>query len=406
MIKKIIHSISAALCQNMVLAILPIYILPTVIKAIGIHAYGHIAVALAISVYASTIINYGYNLSGPKLIADGCSPRSVIVKITRHRFFIYIAVMATLSIVQYFIEPFNLPQLLVIGGVGFSSVINIGWLLQATNRNLLLTTSSSLAAFIYLLSKPSEVDFLVGSAIVGLYAPTINIVIFIGFCMVEKISFFDFLFASPRLSTESRSINLFSSQLISSIYVGMGPILVAACIGFDAAGEYSILERNIGLLATVLMMGYNGAYAILAQIYKSNKIFYLKAISYYSVSYAIIMVILGCIAYEARSHIYQYFGLVASMELDLLLLSFICLASLTQFGPLLTGILVNQSNYSFLNSVNIKVLFITTIVGGVLLLVAGVYGWVVGSVIAQLYVAMIFISECKRNMIQMCSMKN
>ncbi|EKB6256950.1 hypothetical protein OOV87_003663, partial [Escherichia coli] len=47
------------------------YVTPLIVKSVGIHTYGNLAIMFAIVTYISVVIQYSFNLIGPKLIAEG-----------------------------------------------------------------------------------------------------------------------------------------------------------------------------------------------------------------------------------------------------------------------------------------------------------------------------------------------
>ena len=57
-------------CIQTVNLISPLVILPFLIIKFGIEGYGSIAFAQAISFYVSTLINFGFNVSGTKKISE------------------------------------------------------------------------------------------------------------------------------------------------------------------------------------------------------------------------------------------------------------------------------------------------------------------------------------------------
>ncbi|WHT00163.1 MAG: hypothetical protein LZT29_03219 [Pantoea stewartii] len=57
------------------------YVSPMIIKIIGVYDYGKLAVFLSLVTYMSVIIQYSFNMTGPKLIAENSDKKEHIFNV-------------------------------------------------------------------------------------------------------------------------------------------------------------------------------------------------------------------------------------------------------------------------------------------------------------------------------------
>jgi PST family polysaccharide transporter len=165
--------------------LLPIIVMPFVIKKIGTEGFGVISVAQVLMIYLSAISDYGFNLTATRDIALFKSDTPRISKI----FFVVLASKILITIfcfilllVLVFFVPF-LHQHLLIYLLGFVYVIGqtllVSWFFQGMEKMQLITISTLIARFIFVIlvfafirQKEDNIFFLffigIGNVIAGL----------------------------------------------------------------------------------------------------------------------------------------------------------------------------------------------------------------------------------------------
>ncbi|MFH6767360.1 oligosaccharide flippase family protein [Gaetbulibacter aquiaggeris] len=236
--------------------LVPILVVPHLIKTVGLELYGMSAVAFSVSYFFSMIVDYGFNITGVNKLSKESNPDNktrVINNIIYTKGLIFLTILPICLFIYSFIisNPIELLVYIISLSLPFASVLNLSWALQGLHRIKiwsLLTVFGQFVylIFIYLFVKDKDDVILINLFYgIGIFVSGLSSLIYI--IKNHNFKFNKFIFSS--IITELKgSYHFFLSNIGSytSLYF-LGP-LVGSLISYEMAGVYSIIEKiyNIG----------------------------------------------------------------------------------------------------------------------------------------------------------------
>jgi polysaccharide transporter, PST family len=139
--------------QYAVGSLVPLLLIPHIVKTIGLSEFGGLAVALAAAGFGTVVVQYAFQLSGPRqltLLAEGDSPTAVVCRIGSAKLVLLglvllvtlaLAVLAALA--NYRVSG---PQALLMVVIPLATALNTAWHLQTAGHFTLVSALAIVGA--------------------------------------------------------------------------------------------------------------------------------------------------------------------------------------------------------------------------------------------------------------------
>lgn len=412
MLKRLLTDNALLGLQYAASALVPLLLVPHIVRSIGAAPYGRIAIALAAMSLASVVVQYAFHLTGPADYAqagDARARRQVFIDVALARLLLLGAtlVAAVLALVLFAAATGRSPGdptlahwwLLLALPVG--AAFHSGWYLQAAGRLAGLAAISIVATLVALAVgftriRAGETDAPTWAAIALVLGPLVAGVgtfaasVAIGRVADAKAS----LARAARAITHGRAV--FGSQVFAALYALAGPIVVGAAAGERAAGLYSAVERIAAALLAALTLTHTAAYPRLAGFYANDRPAYLHLVRLVVGLHGAGALALGVLLLAFFAPLSRFVLAEASAETALLLgLAWLWLA-LGIHGPLLTGYLTVSGARADIMRLTWQVLLVSLPAGCAGAVAFGGAGWLAALVLGQAWVLVRAVSAYRR----------
>ncbi len=395
MIQQILRANIILIFQFAVSSLVPLLLVPHIVKTIGLTEYGYLAVVMAWGNYGAVIVRYAFNLTGPKRIAaltDRETITTVFFDIALTKLFLFISVSIILGTLLFFLLPLKssspITWLLIFvlpGAAAFDST----WFLQVKDKFsticIIAIAGSLVTLFIgfFFIDKnnPFSVDVTV---VVNMLCP---LVIGLGTMvlstrLLNNINQFSWKF--NRVINELKDgWHLFVSQFISMFYSASGPIIIDYLINAKAAGAYSVTMRIINALMAAVLLTHTAAYPRLASTYITDKAAYWRILKFTIVLYLIGAVGVILLSSLMNNFIIEFIYGEIQYSHKILFNWGLAWLVLGIFGPALTGYLTVSGQGYKVWPLTLKILIVSVVVGIPATFFWGSAGWLAGLVVAQ-----------------------
>jgi len=369
---------------------------PHVLGAIGPREFGRLVVALSLGGIAAAIVQYSFNLSGPKLLADSQTKdqrRAVFESVTLVKFVLSGLVLALVSLGLALVRPeAGLLTLIMVSALTVAAASNSTWVLQFENRFLLVAGLSIVAtacAILFGFALVSEntpwSTWYGGIALV--LAPT-----FVGgLTLVAAITRLRARFDWRKFSAAGALVRggapLFASQISVVLYSGVGALVVASLLGIEAAGRYGAFERILNAVIGACTLIHVAAYPQLVKAYAQDFGLYRRLVgATLSIYFALVLTVVVATALQSeRIFSLLFHGTIHAS--DPMVLAGALLMATSIFGPLLTGYLVVRGEPGRVLGLTFRVLLISMVLGLPGTAFLGAWAWFGALAVAQLVVA-------------------
>jgi PST family polysaccharide transporter len=155
--KNILKNFSYLVITKGVDFIVPIILLPYLVNALGLSQFGLLSFALAIGVYFSSMMQYGYNISAVRTIArvrDDAAQLSLSFSELLISSILICTFFSGCYLLLFFIEAINNEHMLYLSVLFFVLMQSLfpAWLFQGIEKMHYIAMSNSLCKFLYLCS--------------------------------------------------------------------------------------------------------------------------------------------------------------------------------------------------------------------------------------------------------------
>jgi PST family polysaccharide transporter len=386
-------------------AIIPIVLMPFVLKEIGIKDFGIYSIFISWATIGSIFILYVFQLTGP-IALDKIKTKNLKLEITKEIFLAKLMIFVIWLIflpILLLITPFELNQLqnilLILILIPLSSLLNSAWFLQYHQKFLTLCKLSFLGAivpsFIILIIKIGGYKndlaiistFYIYPLIVGLgsFIKSAQMLSMKNIFLFSKIDKKNIYGAIHKLKN---NFSLFFSQIIALGYGVSGPIFIGYLTGSEEAGKFSILEKICTPIISAALLTHTAAFPKLIELWRNDKKKYLDILIFVSKIYLLIVMVVMSIYFFMQNKINIFiFGNLANKYLfeAFLLWIFVAFA-----GPLLTSYLTTSSQNIKVLQMNFFVLLSVLTISSMLTLKYGALGWILGLTIAHVPILIVF----------------
>lgn len=397
LIRQVAKANAILLVQYAVGSLVPLLLVPHIVSVIGLAEYGHLAVLIAWGGYGAVIVQYAFQMTGPKRVMHldaGDSAASVFVDIAFAKFlllFIVISVMAVFVLVSVPLESTSSFAWILLFAMPIAAGLNSVWFLQSQDQFfsvcMLAIAGSLLTLFIGLSfvtsSNHRSVDFAVVVSVLGAILIGIGTLVL----SISSIKGMKYEWSMTRaISTLKEGWHLFISQFVSMLYSASGPIVINYMIDAKAAGAYSVTERVINALMAAALLTHTAAYPRLAFAYINNRVGYWRLLKLILTGYLSVTLIIAVMAWSLREPVVRFLYGEISGNHDGLLFFGLAWLVLGIFGTAFTGYLTVSGRSSEVWPLTLKILVLSVAVGVPGVFIFGSVGWLAALVLSQFLV--------------------
>ena len=256
--------------------ILPLIILPYLVRVLGSEKFGLVMIAQRVALYLSIIVDFGFNISATKEVAYLKNDKEKLSQFYWNIVFVKLILIIITFIIllgmTFFINKFKLDPLVYLFSFGLvlGQAIFPTWFFQGIEKMQVITFVTVGAKLFFTLS----LFFVVFSPDDYLYVPIFN---GLGFVISGLFGFIFSLqyvkFISPKLlqikDIIKNSSSLFFSNLAVSFYTSSNVIILGFFAGDSIAGIYSSMEKLILAIKSIYTPVYQAIFPNLST--KPNK---------------------------------------------------------------------------------------------------------------------------------------
>jgi PST family polysaccharide transporter len=256
--------------------ILPLIILPYLVRVLGSEKYGLVMIAQSVALFLTIIVDFGFNISATKEVAYLKNDKEKLSQFYWNIVFVKLILIIITFIIllgmTFFINKFKLDPLVYLFSFGLvlGQAIFPTWFFQGIEKMQVITFVTVGAKLFFTLS----LFFVVFSPDDYLYVPIFN---GLGFVISGLFGFIFSLqyvkFISPKLlqikDIIKNSSSLFFSNLAVSFYTSSNVIILGFFAGDSIAGIYSSMEKLILAIKSIYTPVYQAIFPNLST--KPNK---------------------------------------------------------------------------------------------------------------------------------------
>ena len=256
--------------------ILPLIILPYLVRVLGSEKYGLVMIAQSVALFLTIIVDFGFNISATKEVAYLKNDKEKLSQFYWNIVFVKLILIIITFIILlgmiFFIDKFKLNPLVYLFSFGLvlGQAIFPTWFFQGIEKMQVITFVTVGAKLFFTLS----LFFVVFNPDDYLYVPIFN---GLGFIISGLFGFIFSLqyvkFISPKLlqikDIIKNSSSLFFSNLAVSFYTSSNVIILGFFAGDSIAGIYSSMEKLILAIKSIYTPVYQAIFPNLST--KPNK---------------------------------------------------------------------------------------------------------------------------------------
>jgi PST family polysaccharide transporter len=256
--------------------ILPLIILPYLVRVLGSEKFGLVMIAQSVALFLTIIVDFGFNISATKEVAYLKNDKEKLSQFYWNIVFVKLILIIITFIIllgmTFFINKFKLDPLVYLFSFGLvlGQAIFPTWFFQGIEKMQVITFVTVGAKLFFTLS----LFFVVFSPDDYLYVPIFN---GLGFVISGLFGFIFSLqyvkFISPKLlqikDIIKNSSSLFFSNLAVSFYTSSNVIILGFFAGDSIAGIYSSMEKLILAIKSIYTPVYQAIFPNLST--KPNK---------------------------------------------------------------------------------------------------------------------------------------
>ncbi len=259
--------------------IVPVVLLPFLVNKLGISAFGLLSFALAIGIYFSSMMQYGYNISAVRAIARVKDDFSALSTSFSALFISSICICLFFAICYlflFFIDEIYTEFSLYLSVLFFILMQSIfpAWLFQGIEKMHFIAISNSFCKFLYLIMVLFWVNTPEDSYLVPLLQGfSWMIAIVIAIIIIIKNKLVTFIFPSWRAvkDTYIEGWSAFVTQFAPTLYANSMTFILGVFHGNVIVGIYSAAIRVIEIFNALAFLLVNAALPLLARNMKLHK---------------------------------------------------------------------------------------------------------------------------------------
>lgn len=379
-------------------ALVPLLLIPHLVRSLGVEQYGGLALLMAAMGFATIVVQYAFQLTGPAdhaALRGRVGARQLFVDILIARLLLLGGVLAVGLAAAAGTRAWLGAQAsvwieaLLLLGIPVGAALNAGWYLQAVGQFGALAAISivsvalALAVGFYGVSAadPSASAWAAAALALGpLLLGAGSLAWAFGRLPAEPARVA--LSGALRLLAQGRAI--FLSQFVAALYSLAGPLVVGALAGVRAAGLYSAVERPAAALQSALTLTHVAAYPRASALYAADDLAgYRRLLLQVLAVYGVMVAGLGVALLLLGEHAVRFlFGAASQEGTTLLWLAYAWIA-LGIFGPMVTGYFTVRGTPGEILRLTLAVLLVSLPAGAVGAHFLGGSGWLLAAIAGQ-----------------------
>jgi len=392
----------ALVLQYAVSGLVPLLLIPHIVRELGLAQFGALAIALAWANYGALTVQYAFHLSGPRRLAQLSARETaleIVCRIGSAKLVLLGAVGVALAIGALAAaavgHPVSVPQVLLLVLVPVGAALHTGWHLQAAGRFAAVSALSMLGVILAMVT---------GLTGVAAHAPGALLLAALALGVGPLWTGASTLAASMRLLSHTHEgagrragwrtpwaelregWPLFASQLTSALYTASGPIVVGLLAGVEEAGAYSAVERVTTAVGGACLLVHTAAYPKLAELYSRDRRAYLRLLRIVLTAYISLTGMVAIGAVLAWQPILHFLLGAAGGSYGPMLAAGLVWVLLGIFGTILTGYLTVRGEGDRVLPLTARVLALSFLLGIPGVLVWGSWAWMAALCTAQVLV--------------------
>lgn len=373
-------------------AVVPLLVVPHIVKTIGLANFGQIAVALGVATYLTLVVQYVFHLTGPTLLAasDEQTHRQVVLECMLARGLL-ISVVYAVSILfllgMLVLTAFRIHQALVLILMPLVGFLNFAWYLQYRDRFGVLVWGSAIGAIAsgvlaFKIMQPQDEYVMVWATLALVIAPLLaNLTSFLATCWVLPHG--KLLMSLQPTKVIQHGRELFMSQFVSMGYTSSGVIIVGALAGNTSAGYYAIIERLMNVVSGGMQLLHTAAYPRLTKAYNLVRNEYFITAKLVFVLHSIGVLLVSIFSWVAFDRIVLFFFAKPEPIASTLLPLGLVWVWLSMLGTILTGYLVISKQPRIVFKLTLRILMFTFALGIPGAYLFGAVGWLCALLLSQ-----------------------
>ena len=281
--------------------LVPVLVIPLLLSRVGLESYGMIVLAQGIMNFAVAIADFGFNLTGTRLISlaqgDIVLERSVTQKVLVIKVLLLLVTFVGLSFLVKIVSPWQPYEYLILISyfIVIGNVLMPVWYFQGVQKMTWLALLNFLSRVLYL----GAVLFFIDSSDDLLW---VNFYNGLGWCIasffgwVVLIIKMKFRFDKHSLNTIyefwHQNVPIFLSEGVTTFYRNIGVVIAGFFLSAPLMGIFVIIDRIMMLIANSYTLVYRAIFPMLCNFVKeSDRI--LKHFLYSIFSKLLVLVFLG-----------------------------------------------------------------------------------------------------------------
>lgn len=232
--------------------IIPLLLIPFIIKHVGIIKYGELAFAITLSNYALILVNFGFDYSGTKRISENRDNlniiSSVLISITLIKVLLFIIVLLVFFLVIMFLNGFDFFLYFFSLLIVLDSIFLPKWFFLGLEKVKYITVAYGVSKLIssllilYFLSSGFPLSYIPLSYLIGIFFTGFYTWYIIKFKLKLSITKFS---RSNIFYEFKNSVNLFYSNLSVNLYRNSTVFFGGFLLSPAHLGSYALAERII-----------------------------------------------------------------------------------------------------------------------------------------------------------------
>ena len=260
--------------------LLPILVMPFVLKKIGADGFGEVAVAQGVMTYFMTIADYGFNLTATRDVSNNRNNRNIISKIfcavLMTRLLVCILLFLILGVALFLVPYLHTYSLLYL--LAFTSVIGqsilMNWLFQGIEQMKFITYLTLLArlifvilVFVFIRTKADNIYFIFFTGVGNILAGAVSIIAAVRLLKLKIV-----MPSAGELKEELRKgWHITVANLAVSSYTNINILLLLLFTNDTAVGYYSIADKLIMAARQVLAVYFQAIYPQVCRLAQNTR---------------------------------------------------------------------------------------------------------------------------------------
>lgn len=388
--KTVINNIFALFFLRGLDYLLPLILLPYLVRTLGVEGFGLLSFATATIAFFRGIVSYGFELTGTQQISINRDNRKVINEIFSTILLIRVILAALCAIPMFililFVDKINMHSevfyftfLIVIGDAFFPE-----WFFRGIEKMKIITYSrivyKSIFLMLIILFVKNESDYYLVPLIDGIGAILAGLAAIFIVCNKFETSFVRPTYAMCKFQFQ-HSWHIFISKMSVHFYSSINIFVLGLFSNNLIVGYYSLAYKIYAAIKGLFMPFNQALFPYLSKKYTENKIAYIKFIRRFSVMYLIALLLFSLITFIFSSEIVQLISGSYAQEVDVLLKIFSITLSFS-IGAFFTPLLVIKSE----SKTVAKITIYSMILNLILIFPAIYFGGAIGLALAYMLV--------------------